>query len=616
MMNNDYSPPGFDVDLRSCLCAFGTTHSVEFAQHLASIKPSAFECSLHVNNTQKVMSAFVANQGMSLIMMQIPWTFFDILWYVNTDVTDAKLDVDRECHPCLNQRMCKALRTAIQSENSKASLSQLSRNSANCEIRIPILVESLESLFKSSSAGNMEPNAVQITYIYVLLDNYEKLRTQKATILKTPEYPFYQVSPSSVSLTSEIKMLTQNKRTFLLTRKATFRNGYVLDTTDLRNVLNYIKNQKHEHFCLYDNKDEGKLYFFAVQFNCTTSYGINYRKVDIDLDTKQPKRDEDEESKPVSQPHVAMGGPFRVETIQLFLRKKCQQFRQAILWLEEHIISIEQRMVVEPSEVATHIETSPVRLAMSQSSSPTIITNPTSVDVDSASVPHNNESRIIFLGAREAIHMPNENAASGAANNTLVLGSQALDRMMKAAKFHPGEQALVENAKLRSLRAQIAKLDCNDFPTKHQKLLHQSQIMNWVAVPLPSTQSDRTCAHDIGSAVILQAAVNGGVIKEDDEDGDKKRRKVNDDDERAKEILQTYIKIEDPLSWETVMEDEPMALDRFTAQARAERKTMDLIRRVNPTPQPHQPHQTHQTQQMECLSDDHPNESDEEDWFE
>lgn len=307
-----------NVPLSSCMCVFGTRRTREFEQIISNLKHLCTESPLLINTKQGTMSVYSANTTSSLTLVDISSNFFDLMWYIHPSlqhhhqrdpVTSStsqppqpqSLDESQPLHPtvtahlmtghpCLNQSMCTALKCMLAGNMTIAMNNALNRNTANCEIRIPLNYPRFASAIALAQAA---------VYVYILWNDKNNVyvipRSRASSMSSggtsashnqrlTHASPSYGLSP--IMTTHQIGLM-KTKRMFLQRAEIKFPFCYEMHIGVLREALRSMTFMSHEYVSFIDDVKTNTLYFLCIKdTQSTTVHKVEYGGVtEQDLNT-------------------------------------------------------------------------------------------------------------------------------------------------------------------------------------------------------------------------------------------------------------------------------------------------------------------------------------------
>ena len=393
----------FPINLEECVFAIGTEHGPELRQTFGHLHDFCFDGAILLNSVDKTLNVFSVDGTSSLIMTQINHHFFNLLWYVSAYV-GPYYEANKN-HPCLNLNVCKALTSLVDDQSlSQSPDGGNSRNvpmdervkatlysTANCSMRACVAFEYLESILRSAGDSRV--------LIYVLWRNWQTMFIK-----------FYHKS-GELKASHELTML-RSKRIFLQRRPLIFNTCYVMDIVTLRNAINDLKGIGYRHVCFADHngkllivaQKDGQDVFTVVSFN-HQSYSVKKQTglgVVCGVVTGANSVNDDSDG---MDEITSVSGPFRIEQIQLFVKRKTGMFHMLLLFMTPELLTLELRAYTSGS---IHHTSNP---GPNSTPSPQDAHNSTGI------------ARTVVVIARESIK----------SGRTQVSGSTALSNFMKRA---------------------------------------------------------------------------------------------------------------------------------------------------------------------------------------
>lgn len=250
------------------------------------------------------MSVLSPNGSETLTLLSIYSDFFDVLWYI--DPVFQRFGEHSIHHTCSNQYMCQALRGMDSAVNSHL----LNRNTANCEIRIPLHFDQLLSALR---------NPPTLVYMFVLWSDQQKVH------VITMEDGGSSLE-HCMMMEHQLHMLAI-KRFFLQRTDIAFETKYVLPLAVLRSAVNALHNVGHDHFSLIDNAAEHRLVVVGWKSQCVSIIPLEYS-----LDASSGDGDKTDQ---------LVGMNYPLEPVNLFLRHKCTALKRVCVMFNANSVCFE-----------------------------------------------------------------------------------------------------------------------------------------------------------------------------------------------------------------------------------------------------------------------------------
>ncbi len=348
-MDYSYALPFGDV--RKCLCAFGTSDGKKMSALATAIKLFSSEAAFLVNSKTETISVFSANHSISITFTEIFKTFFDLLWYVDPRVTSSTATTLPSSssihlsHRCLNQSMCVAMQSFISAEtfvggNNSSSTnattstikSALNRNTANCEIRIPIELESFCNRLKSAQDG---------VYFWVLWDDqtalyiapYQKPHHHHHHSSGSSSSSFIPRSLSMAACTTTLNSIAilDRNRVYIQRAEIEFSNCYSIPSGRFRKIISEISEAKFENVSFVDNPENSCLYAIGSKVGNVSEFSLHQ----MPYASPSPSSS----SSPPRPPTVGIG--FRLDLLNTFTRIKADSTKRVGLMFSEKSVCLE-----------------------------------------------------------------------------------------------------------------------------------------------------------------------------------------------------------------------------------------------------------------------------------
>ncbi len=224
--------------------------------------------------------------------------------------------------------MCKALESITNGDNPDV-LRKLNKNSANCEIRIPLQFDKLLSSVKACS---------DVICIWVKWSDTNHLYVVPNMSHQFIQNPYSGAMPSSSQqpanntelIMHKLHMLVVN-RVFIQRKDITFDRAYCVPIHKMRQAVNVLHNMGHELLNLVDYGDV--LHVVGVKSQCKSAYGIPLCQSVANGPSK--RKDDNDESPPY------FGIAFPIEPINLFLKHKCASLKRVAVMFNETSVCME-----------------------------------------------------------------------------------------------------------------------------------------------------------------------------------------------------------------------------------------------------------------------------------